>query len=124
MPPFLKTTWNRWLGILFSPLHGKGSADLSDCYTTGMRRGKEITKLLPQKTAENASAKSRNQQSSQRRSSGYSTVCETHIRCSGNPTVRSRTGTPDNRFEKDKPFLKARQPTEPLFYSVAQFGQT
>lgn len=57
MTPFLKATWNRWLGILFSPLHGKGSADLSDCYTTGMRRGKEITKLLPQQTAEDSSAK-------------------------------------------------------------------
>jgi hypothetical protein len=53
MTPFL----NRWVGILFSPLHGKGSADLSDCYTTGMRRGKEITKLLPQQTAEDFSAK-------------------------------------------------------------------
>ena len=57
MTPFLMATWNWWMGILFSPLHGKGSADLSDCYTTGMRRGKEITKLLPQQTAEDSSAK-------------------------------------------------------------------
>ena len=56
MTPFLKATWNWWMGILFSPLHGKGSADLSDCYTTGMRGGKEITKLLPQQTAEDSSA--------------------------------------------------------------------
>ena len=35
------------LAVLYAPFRGKGPADLSDCHVTGMRRGKEITKLLP-----------------------------------------------------------------------------